>query len=376
MQLLCFLLVEFIFQSTRKENTPQADWPSILVKTSAFDYTLPAELIAQEPAARRDESRMMVLDRGRRAWAHRLFSDLPEYLRAGDLLVLNNTRVIPARLFARKPGSGGRAEIFLLEEERPGVWQVLLRCRRRPLAGGQLALEGGGFVEILAHGEQGAATVRFHIDQPVLEYVEAHGHTPLPPYIKRENGKRKTEEDRERYQTIYARVAGAVAAPTAGLHFTPAMFERLDRSGVARAEVTLHVGLGTFRPVTAERLQEHVMHAERYMVPPDTADAVARARAAGGRIVAVGTTTARTLEAVALRHGGVVADSGRTDLFIYPPYTFRAVDVLLTNFHLPQSTLLMMVAALAGREFVLEAYAEAVREKYRFFSYGDCMLIV
>jgi S-adenosylmethionine:tRNA ribosyltransferase-isomerase len=349
------------------------------VNTSDFDYFLPPELIAQVPAARRDASRMMVLHRAGRRWEHRQFADLPEFLRRNDLLVLNNTRVIPARLFARKPGTGGRAEVLLVEAEADGAWRVLLRCRRRPPIGARLELEGGGEAEVLAFGEQGAARVRFHLDCPLFEYLEKHGHTPLPPYIKRqEDGKQKTEEekDRERYQTIYARVPGAIAAPTAGLHFTAEMFDRLAEIGVRRAEITLHVGIGTFRPVTAARVENHRMHDERYEVPAETAAAIDAARAAGGRVVAVGTTCVRTLETVAARHGRVVADSGRTDLFIYPPYVFKAVDVLLTNFHLPQSTLLMMISAFAGRAFVLAAYAEAVREKYRFFSYGDCMLIL
>lgn len=349
------------------------------MNTSDFDYTLPPDLIAQNPAARRDGSRMMVLFRSEQRWEHRRFSDLPEFIQAGDLLVVNNTRVIPARLFARKPGTGGRAEIFLLEEQEPSVWRILLRCRRRPDVGGHLDLDGGGRVEILAYGEQGEATIRFIISGAVLDFVEAHGHTPLPPYIKRadsENSAPRVAADKERYQTIYARTPGAVAAPTAGLHFSPEMFERLTVQGVKRAEVTLHVGIGTFRPVTTERVEDHVMHEERYELPPETVSAIARAKMKGNRIVAVGTTTVRTLESVAARHGTVVAGSGRTDIFIYPPYSFRVVDALLTNFHLPQSTLLMMVSALAGQDFVLAAYEDAVREKYRFFSYGDCMLIV
>ncbi|HMP75302.1 MAG TPA: tRNA preQ1(34) S-adenosylmethionine ribosyltransferase-isomerase QueA [Kiritimatiellia bacterium] len=361
------------------------------MNTSDFDYFLPPELIAQQPVDRRDESRMMVMHRADRRWEHRRVSDLPAYLRPNDLLVLNNTRVIPARLFARKPGTGGRAEVFLLEALEEGVWEVLLRCRRRPEPGGRLELEGGGAAEILAYGEQGAASVRFHIDRPLLDYLEEHGHTPLPPYIKRVTGDRcpvtsgesepvtghrSPVTDKERYQTIYARTPGAVAAPTAGLHFTPELFERLAAAGVGRAELTLHVGIGTFRPVSVERVEDHVMHDERYEVPTETAAAVRAARANGGRVVAVGTTSVRTLEAVAARHGAVVADQGRTSIFIYPPYTFRAVDALLTNFHLPQSTLLMMISAFAAREFILAAYAEAVREKYRFFSYGDCMLIL
>ncbi len=322
---------------------------------------------------------MMVIHRATRSLEHRRFSDLPEVLRAGDLLILNNTRVLPARLFARKPGTGGRAEVFLLEEVAGGEWRALLRCRRRPPVGGRLALDGGGEVELLSVGEQGEALVRFHLDGPLLDYLEAHGHVPLPPYIKRtDDGTRKTEEerDRERYQTIYARATGAVAAPTAGLHFTHEIFGQLAARGVERAEITLHVGIGTFRPVTVERVEDHVMHEERYEIPPAAADAIARARARGGRIVAVGTTSVRTLESVAARRGAVLAEQGRTDLFIYPPYSFRAVDALLTNFHLPKSTLLMMVSAFADRELILHAYAEAVRERYRFFSYGDCMLLL
>ena len=342
---------------------------------------------------------MMVLHRADQRWEHRRVSELPAFLRPNDLLVLNNTRVIPARLFARKPGTGGRAEVFLLEAKAADEWAVLLRCRRRPEPGGRLELDGGGSVEILAYGEQGAATIRFHLDRPLLDYLEEHGHTPLPPYIKRVTsdqcpvtsaesepvtGYRSPVTDRERYQTIYARTPGAVAAPTAGLHFTPELFQRLADGGVGRAELTLHVGIGTFRPVSVERVEDHVMHDERYEVPGATAEAIRAARTQGGRVVAVGTTSVRTLEAVAARHGAVVADQGRTSIFIYPPFEFRAVDALLTNFHLPQSTLIMMISAfaarpgspLAGREFVLAAYAEAVREKYRFFSYGDCMLIL
>lgn len=323
---------------------------------------------------------MMVLHRAERRWEHRNFADLPSFLRSGDLLTLNNTRVIPARLFAKKPGSGGRAEVFLLEEMTPSVWKILLRCRRRPAPRGRLELVGGGEVEILEYGEQGEATARFSVQGSVLDFARDHGHTPLPPYIKRasEAGELVEDErvDQERYQTVYAHAPGAVAAPTAGLHFSPEMFTRLEAQGVQRTELTLHVGLGTFRPVSADRVEDHIMHDERYEVPPATAQAVQSAKKEGRRVVAVGTTTVRTLESVAAKHEAVVAGSGRTDIFIYPPYSFRVVDALLTNFHLPQSTLLMMVSAFAGREFVLEAYAEAVREKYRFFSYGDCMLIV
>jgi S-adenosylmethionine:tRNA ribosyltransferase-isomerase len=375
------------------------------MKTSDFNYDLPPELIAQHPCERRDASRMLVINRAAGTWEHRLFADLSAYLRAGDLLVVNDTRVIPARLFGRKPGTGGKAELFLLEEVAPGEWDILMRCRRRPGPGGYLELEdGAGRAHVLSYGEEGQARVRFETAIPFMEYVERYGHVPLPPYIKRvtgdqcpvsggENGRVTGDRcpvsgeegpvtghwspstDQERYQTIYARDPGAVAAPTAGLHFTPEMFARLAAQGVARADVTLHVGIGTFRPVSAERLEDHRMHEERYQVPPAAADAVNRTRAAGGRIVAVGSTSVRTLESVADAAGHVTAGGGRTGIFIHPPYSFRAVDLMLTNFHLPQSTLLMMVCALAGRELVLRAYEDAVKERYRFFSYGDCMLI-
>lgn len=383
------------------------------MNTSEFSYDLPPELIAQHPPAQRDASRMLVLHRVNGSWEHRLFADLPAYLRAGDLLVLNNTRVIPARLFGRKPGTGGRAELFLLEEVAPGEWDILMRCRRRPDPGGYLELEDGvSRAHVLSYGEEGLARVRFETAIPFMDYVERYGHVPLPPYIKRvisdqlsvisgEEGrvigdqlsvireeKRITDDgsritghwspvtDRERYQTIFAQHRGAVAAPTAGLHFTSGMFEALQKMGVARAELTLHVGLGTFRPVSAPRVEDHRMHAERYEVPAATADAVNRTRSSGGRVIAVGSTSVRTLESVADEGGLVRSGGGRTDIFIHPPYRFRAVDAMLTNFHLPQSTLLMMVCALAGTELVLRAYEEAVKEKYRFFSYGDCMLIL
>jgi S-adenosylmethionine:tRNA ribosyltransferase-isomerase len=359
------------------------------LQTVDFDYPLPPELIAQHPADRRDGARMMVLHRADQRIEHRRFADLPDYLQAGDMVVVNNTKVIPARLFARKPGTGGRAELFLLEQNQDGTWLALMRCRRRPDPGQYLDLEGdGGRADVLSYGEEGQVVLRFTTREPFLDYLAAFGHTPLPPYIKRvirdpssvvrtsDHGSQITDHDAERYQTIYAQTPGAVAAPTAGLHFTPQMFAQLEALGVSRVELTLHVGIGTFRPVKTERVQDHVMHEERYEVSVSAAEAIQRTRAGGGRIVAVGSTTVRTLEAVARDHGSVVAASGRTGIFIYPPYTFRAVDLMLTNFHLPQSTLLMMVCALAGQEFVLHAYAEAVKEKYRFFSYGDCMLIV
>jgi S-adenosylmethionine:tRNA ribosyltransferase-isomerase len=345
------------------------------VKTSDFDYVLPPELIAQHPADRRDGSRLMVMHRTESRWEHRAFRDLPEYLRSGDVLVANNTKVIPARLIGKKPGTGGKTEVFLLEEISPGRWDVLLRARRRPKPGEKLSFGGGRLVAVMMEdGALGRAVVQFETERPVLDWAEELGDTPLPPYIQRPEGRR--DEDRERYQTVFAQFPGAVAAPTAGLHFTPQILARLENMGVTRAELTLHVGLGTFRPVSAEYVMDHRMEEERYVITADAADSINHAKRSGGRCLAVGSTSVRTLESVAARHGGIVAAEGRTDVFIYPPYSFRVVDMILTNFHLPKSTLLMMMSAFAGREFMLAAYQEAVKEGYRFFSYGDCMLIV
>ncbi len=345
------------------------------MRTADFDYHLPSELIAQTPAARRDRSRMMVLHRAGGQVEHRQFEDFPEYLDAGDALVLNNTKVIPARLHGRKEKTGGGVEVFLLEDLGGGNWDVLLRARRRPKPEDRLIFaDGRAVVRLVEERELGRAIVSIESDGPVIELAEKFGEVPLPPYIRRgaEGAPGDSGADRERYQTIYAREHGAVAAPTAGLHFTPEIFQRLEKRGVRRAEVTLHVGLGTFRPVTAENVDDHRMEEERFTVSEEAA-AIARA---ARRVVAVGSTTVRTLEHVAAARGRVEAMSGRSDLFIRPPFEFRVVGAMLTNFHLPKSTLLMMVSALAGREFVLRAYEEAVREKYRFFSYGDCMLIL
>lgn len=348
--------------------------------TNDFNYDLPPELIAQEPAAQRDASRLLVVRRAAGMLEHRRFSDLPELLAAGDLLVLNDTRVMAARLFGRKP-TGGKLELLLLEERADGNWEALLRTgSSRPSPGTVLELAGGARAMLLATGEKGRVTLRIESPLPIHDLLEQHGLPPLPPYIKRTSGDAGSisgSTDRARYQTVYARASGAVAAPTAGLHFTPELFQTLESRGVGRAFVTLHVGLGTFRPVTAERAEDHVMEAERYTVPPETAAQITATRRAGGRIVAVGSTSTRTLETVAAELGGVIhATSGRTALYILPPYDFRAVDALITNFHLPKSTLLMLVSAFAGAELIRHAYAEAVRERYRFFSYGDAMLIL
>ena len=349
------------------------------MQTSEFDYDLPPELIAQQPAAQREASRLLVVRRSSGTLEHRHFFDLPELLHSGDLLVLNDTRVLPVRLFGRKP-SGGKIELLLLEEQAPGEWQALLRAgSKRPKLGTTLSVaDGAAQATLLAEGEQGRVTVRLTSPLPLIELLERHGLPPLPPYIQRDAADaQRTASDRARYQTVYARVPGAVAAPTAGLHFTPELFQALEKRNIHRAFVTLHVGLGTFRPVTAERAEDHRMEAERYCVSTETAGQIKAARRTGGRVVAVGSTSVRTLETVAAEHKGeVVAASGRTGLFILPPYHFHAVDALITNFHLPRSTLLMMVSAFAGRKLIRNAYDAAIRERYHFFSYGDAMLIL
>ncbi|MBP7893195.1 MAG: tRNA preQ1(34) S-adenosylmethionine ribosyltransferase-isomerase QueA [Firmicutes bacterium] len=342
------------------------------MRVDDFDYELPEELIAQVPLAARDASRLMVLTRRERRVEHRHFRDLPEYLRPGDVLVLNDTRVIPARLAATRP-TGGKVEILLLTPRGGDVWECLARPGRRAQIGQTLTFAGGRMTGlVLSKTEYGgrvlqlSATAGLDVDS----LVDAVGEMPVPHYIK-------TRLDRpERYQTVYARERGSAAAPTAGLHFTPDLLGQIEGAGVVIARVTLHVGLGTFRPVKTEQVEEHVMHSEHYEVSAETAEAINSARAAGGRVVAVGTTTVRTLESSAGSDGRVMPGTGWTSIFIYPGYVFRAVDAMVTNFHLPKSTLIMMVSAFAGREFVLDSYRRAVEEKYRFFSFGDAMLIL
>jgi S-adenosylmethionine:tRNA ribosyltransferase-isomerase len=337
--------------------------------TRDFDYHLPAASIAQEPAPR-GESRLLALDhQGADRYAR--IRDLPRLLRPGDLLVLNDTRVIPARLYGRSAG-GGRMEILLVERLADREWEALVKPGRRARPGALILIEEGLAAEVVDKREDGAAhryLLRF--SEPIEPHLDRLGHIPLPPYIHRPD----TPEDRERYQTVFARRPGAVAAPTAGLHFTGELLREIEAAGVETARVTLHVGIGTFKPVGAERIEEHRMERERYEIGEEAAGAVRRARTAGRRIVAVGTTVVRTLESAALAGNGEVrAGSGATELFITPGFRFQAVDALLTNFHLPRSTLLMLVSAFAGRERVLAAYREAIREGYRFYSYGDAML--
>ncbi len=360
------------------------------MKTSEFQYELPPELIAQRPLPERSASRLMVVRRDSGEFEHRTMADIGEYLHRDDVLVLNNTRVIPARVIGAWDDTGGRVEFLLLEETATDEWLALQRTRRRIETGLRFSavgvedrLEG----EILAIGEDGRVQVRLGGSGPVHELLEEVGEPPVPPYIGRKGESRELVAlDRERYQTVYARQAGAVAAPTAGLHFDEALLARLEEEGVRRAEVTLHVGPGTFKPVKVDAVEDHVMESERYEVSGETAAIVNASRQAGGRVVAVGSTSVRTLESVASESGVVSAGSGRSSLFIYPPYRFRAVDAILTNFHLPCSTLLMMMSAfagagrekagLAGRDLLLRAYREAVDRRYRFYSYGDAMLIV
>jgi S-adenosylmethionine:tRNA ribosyltransferase-isomerase len=346
------------------------------VLTRDFDFELPAESIAQH-AAPRGESRLLVLDR-EGPERHRQVRDLPGLLRPGDLLVLNNTRVIPARLFARRLSrtvttegetAGARIELLLVEKTGDREWDALARPGRRARPGTLLELDAGLTAEVIAKSEDGRHRLRF--SAPVEPHLERLGHVPLPPYIQRPDA----DEDRERYQTVFASRPGAIAAPTAGLHFSRELLRDIAAAGVEIAELTLHVGIGTFKPVSAERVEEHRMEIERYEVPAATAAAIRRVRAEGGRVVAVGTTVVRTLESAAREGGGEVTPGvGATGLFITPGFHFQVVDALLTNFHLPRSTLLMLVSAFAGRERVLAAYAEAVREGYRFYSYGDAML--
>lgn len=349
------------------------------VLVSDFDFHLPPELIAQEPLADRAGARMLALDRTTGSRQDRHFRDLPSMLRPGDLLVVNDSRVIPARLFAHRVGlhtqvnhrATGRIQVLLAEQVGPWEWKALVRPGRKVLTGEQLVF-GDGLMRatVIAHGEFGERTVRFEPVPNFFSALDQLGHMPLPPYIHRED----ETEDRERYQTVYARERGSVAAPTAGLHFTPEVLSAIRDRGVQIAQVTLHVGLGTFQPIRVERLQDIRLHAEHYTVSAETAAALNAARSEGRRIVAAGTTTVRTLEHCALS-GSFSPHSGSTSIFISPGFEFRAVGALFTNFHLPQSTLLMLVSAFAGREKTLVAYRHAVAARYRFFSYGDCMFI-
>ncbi len=339
------------------------------MKKSDFYFDLPDELIAQTPIPERDHSRLLVLDKNTGGIEHRHFYDLPAYLREGDCLVINDSRVLPARLLGCR-SSGGGVELVLLRDLGEGRWECLSRPGRKTKPGTELIFGGGELTATVQEvAEGGNRIVQFHYEGIFLELLERLGKMPLPPYIKEEL------QDAERYQTVYSREIGSAAAPTAGLHFTQELLDQIRGMGVKVCSVTLHVGLGTFRPVKEDEIEDHEMHAEFCIVPEETARIVTETKRRGGRVIAVGTTSCRTLESFARSDGTLSAASGWTDIFIYPGYRFRCVDALVTNFHLPESTLIMLVSALAGRENILNAYALAVKERYRFFSFGDAMFI-
>ncbi len=345
------------------------------MKTHDFYYDLPPELIAQTPIERRDASRLLALDKETGKWEHRHFFELPSLLRPGDCLIMNDSRVLPARLLGsrvRTDGTlGGACEALLLIDRGDNVWECLVRPGKKLRAGAKVSFGEAGELtgEIIGEVEGGNRLVRFTYQGIFLEVLERLGKMPLPPYIKAEL------QDRERYQTVYSRVTGSAAAPTAGLHFTKELMEEVRAMGVNIGYVTLHVGLGTFRPVKEEEITDHDMHSEYCVVSQETADLINRTKAAGGRVICVGTTSCRTIESWAEEDGRMEARAGWTNIFIYPGCRFKVMDALITNFHLPESTLIMLVSALAGREHVLAAYEEAVRERYRFFSFGDAMFI-
>ncbi|WP_069649386.1 tRNA preQ1(34) S-adenosylmethionine ribosyltransferase-isomerase QueA [Caloranaerobacter ferrireducens] len=335
-----------------------------------FYFDLPEELIAQFPIEKRDSSRLMVLDKKTGAIEHKEFKDIIDYLNEGDCLVLNDTRVIPARLFGQKEKTGGKIEFLLLNRIEKDKWEVLVKPGKRARVGTTFIF-GDGILkaDVLEIGEEGIRIVEFKYDGIFEEVLDRLGEVPLPPYIK------EKLEDRERYQTVYSKKEGSAAAPTAGLHFTEELLEKIREKGVEIVYITLHVGLGTFRPVKVDKLDEHKMHSEFFEVSEEAANTINEIKKKGGKIIAVGTTTTRTLESSSNNEGFVVPKKGSTDIFIYPGYKFKVIDKLITNFHLPESTLIMLVSALAGRENVLRAYNIAVKEKYRFFSFGDAMLI-
>ena len=340
------------------------------MKTSDFNFELPEELIAQTPLERRDSSRLLTLNKNTGAVGHHHFYDLPDFLRPGDCLVLNDSRVLPARLIGHRP-TGGTCEVLLLVDRGEGCWECLVRPGKKLRTGAQIIFGQGQLTATIERElEDGKRLVQFNYQGIFLEILEELGKMPLPPYIKAEL------ENQERYQTVYSKVVGSAAAPTAGLHFTPELLDNIQEMGVKVCYVTLHVGLGTFRPVKAEDIRDHEMHSEFCMISQETADIINETKRNGGRVICVGTTSCRTIESFAAEDGTMTQRSGWTNIFIYPGYRFKVLDALVTNFHLPQSTLIMLVSALAGREHVLNAYQEAVKEKYRFFSFGDAMFIV
>ena len=340
------------------------------MKTKDFDYALPEELIAQTPIERRDASRLLCLDKVTGEFSHHHFYELPDFLKPGDCLILNNSRVLPARLLGKRLPGGGACEVLLLIDRGEQTWECIVRPGKHLRAGARMSFGDGELTaEVTQVLEGGNRMVRFSYEGIFLEVLEHLGKMPLPPYIREEL------QDRERYQTVYSKVNGSAAAPTAGLHFTLELLGRIQEKGVKLGYVTLHVGLGTFRPVKEEDITDHDMHSEYCVIPQETADLINETKANGGRVICVGTTSCRTIESWTKEDGHMEASAGWTDIFIYPGYKFKVMDALVTNFHLPQSTLIMLVSALAGREHVLAAYEEAVRERYRFFSFGDAMFI-
>ena len=340
------------------------------MKTSDFAYDLPEELIAQDPLSDRASSRLMILDKQTGEITHRIFRDITEYLKPGDCLVLNDTKVIPARLIGEREETGGKVEVLLLKRGEDNVWETLVKPGKKAKPGTRLVF-GGGLLraEVVDIVEEGNRLIRFEYEGIFEEILDQLGQMPLPPYITHQL------EDKNRYQTVYATHTGSAAAPTAGLHFTPELLEEIKAKGVDIARVTLHVGLGTFRPVKVDEITEHHMHSEFFMIDEEAAEKINRAKETGHRVICVGTTSCRTVESAADENGHLEAKSGWTQIFIYPGYKFKVLDCLITNFHLPESTLIMLVSALAGREHVLAAYEEAVKERYRFFSFGDAMFI-
>ncbi len=340
------------------------------MKTSDFYYDLPEELIAQDPLEDRSSSRLLVLNKETGEREHRVFRDIIEYLHPGDCLVINDTKVIPARLIGERVGTGAKIEVLLLKRKENDVWETLVRPGKKMKIGAQVSFGDGLLIgEVIGIVEEGNRLIKFRYEGIFEEVLDRLGQMPLPPYITHQL------KDRNRYNTVYATHEGSAAAPTAGLHFTPELLEEIQKKGVDIARVTLHVGLGTFRPVKVENVTEHHMHSEFYQIDEEAAEKINRAKAGGGRVICVGTTSCRTIESAAAEDGHLKACSGWTEIFIYPGYKFKVLDCLITNFHLPESTLIMLIAALAGREHVLEAYEEAVRERYRFFSFGDAMFI-
>lgn len=339
------------------------------MEVSEFNYELPQELIAQVPIEKRDESRLMVLQRETQTIKHKVFKDILEYLQPGDCLVRNNTKVIPARLYGKKE-TGANVEFLLLHRIKGDIWEVMVRPGRKLLQGTKVTF-GDGLLKatILESLEGGSRRVQFEYEGIFNEILDQIGLMPLPPYIK------ERLEEKNRYQTVYAKYEGSAAAPTAGLHFTDELLEQIQKKGVQIANVTLHVGIGTFRPVKVEKVEEHDMHSEHYYIKQEDADKINQAKQSGHRVIAVGTTSCRVLESVANDQGLVHETQGDTNIFIYPGYAFKCIDALITNFHLPESTLIMLVSALAGKEYIMKAYQEAVKQEYRFFSFGDAMFI-